>query len=83
LHQEGFKCLFIFLFLAANIFLFVYTAVDYASKDEVMDSVGASLPISRAAAAALKLDTGLILLLMCRNLITLYFLLHFFFHSSS
>ena len=65
---------FVFIFVLLHGLVFAFAAVNYALKDSLQgarDALGATYVIARAAALVLHVDVALVLLPVCRTLISL------------
>lgn len=72
--NEGWRRLFVFTFMLAHAMIFSFGVVHYGLKDNLTQSreqFGNTFVIARAAALVLHFDVALILLPVCRNLISL------------
>ncbi|OJD38077.1 nadph oxidase [Diplodia corticola] len=72
--NEGWRRLFVFAFMLSHAMIFSFGMVHYGLKDNMTqsrDQFGATFVIARAAALVLHFDVALILLPVCRNLISL------------
>lgn len=72
--NEGPKVIFTLLWTAANCVLFFESFFKYLRADNYSDIRGIleySLPVARGSAAVLNFNCGIILITVCRNLITL------------
>ncbi|KAL0260022.1 hypothetical protein SLS55_005766 [Diplodia seriata] len=72
--NEGWRRLFVFAFMLSHAMIFSFGMVHYGLKDNMTQSreqFGATFVIARAAALVLHFDVALILLPVCRNLISL------------
>ncbi|KAK0637687.1 Respiratory burst oxidase-like protein B [Lasiodiplodia hormozganensis] len=72
--NEGWRRLFVFTFMLAHAMIFSFGVVHYGLKDNLTQSreqFGNTFVIARSAALVLHFDVALILLPVCRNLISL------------
>ncbi|KAF2011729.1 hypothetical protein BU24DRAFT_287934 [Aaosphaeria arxii CBS 175.79] len=72
--NEGYRRLFVFVFLILHIMVFVFGMMHYGFKDNSNNArrdFGLTFPIARSAALTLHVDVALILFPVCRNLISM------------
>ncbi|XP_038076920.1 NADPH oxidase 1-like [Patiria miniata] len=73
--NEGVKWMLVFLWLLANLVTWLASYLTYANSDEffyMRHLMGASLPVARASATCLNLNSMMILLPVCRNIISFF-----------
>jgi len=73
-YSKGPKYVFLLIWLFFNVFLFSYDYYNFDTKAKfsyLRDIIGAGLPFARASAACLNLNCALIILCVCRNLLSL------------
>ncbi|KAK2753830.1 hypothetical protein FQN55_000194 [Onygenales sp. PD_40] len=72
--NEGWRKLFVLVFMAAHFMIFAFGFLNYQLKDNLMgarETFGLTFAIARAAALVLHFDIALILFPVCRTLISL------------
>ncbi|KAF2751829.1 hypothetical protein M011DRAFT_394486 [Sporormia fimetaria CBS 119925] len=72
--NEGYRRLFVFVFLVLHIMVFVFGMVHYGFTERSVgprENFGLTFPIARSAALVLHVDIALILFPVCRNLISM------------
>ncbi|KAF2685680.1 hypothetical protein K458DRAFT_15997 [Lentithecium fluviatile CBS 122367] len=72
--NEGYRRLFVFVFLLLHIFVFSFGMAHYGFKDNaigVRAIFGFTFPIARSAALTLHVDVAFIMFPVCRNLISM------------
>ncbi|XP_033635481.1 cytochrome b-245 heavy chain-like [Asterias rubens] len=73
--NEGVKWILLVVWFLANILAWVVSYITYANSDEfyyMRHLMGASLPVARASATCLNLNSMMILLPVCRNIISFF-----------
>ncbi|TGZ85063.1 hypothetical protein EX30DRAFT_302109 [Ascodesmis nigricans] len=71
--NEGYRRIFIALFILLHLLVFGFGFMHYSLKDNLVgprEIFGITLPIARASALTLHVDVAMILLPVCRNLIS-------------
>jgi respiratory burst oxidase len=68
--SEKVALVWIFLYLAANIAAFTYKGIKYANSDEATQVFGNCIVVARGSAQCLNLNCCLIMLPICRHLLT-------------
>ncbi|RDA82698.1 hypothetical protein CP532_3921 [Ophiocordyceps camponoti-leonardi (nom. inval.)] len=72
--NEGYRRIFVFVFMLAHALIFAFASVHYALKDSLQqarDLFGVTYIIARASAVVLHVDVGIVLFPVCRTLISL------------
>ncbi|KAH0609316.1 uncharacterized protein H6S33_012802 [Morchella sextelata] len=72
--NEGYRRIFVGLFILLHMLVFGFGFIHYTLKDTLVGArevFGITLPIARASALVLHVDVALILLPVCRNLISM------------
>ncbi|KAM0525666.1 hypothetical protein ACHAPE_000377 [Trichoderma viride] len=72
--NEGYRRVFVFVFILAHALIFAFACVHYGLKDSLANArsiFGFTFVIARASALVLHVDVGIILLPVCRTLISL------------
>lgn len=72
--NEGYRRVFVFVFMLTHALIFSFASVHYALKDSLQsarDIFGFTFVIARASALVLHIDVGIILFPVCRTLISL------------
>ncbi|KAF7562379.1 hypothetical protein G7046_g1739 [Stylonectria norvegica] len=72
--NEGYRRVFVFVFMLAHMLIFGFACVHYAMKDSLQssrDTFGFTFIIARSAALVLHVDVGIIMFPVCRTLISL------------
>ncbi|KAG8405765.1 hypothetical protein J3458_021699 [Metarhizium acridum] len=72
--NEGYRRVFVFVFMVTHALIFAFASVHYAMKDSLQgarDIFGFTFVIARASAVVLHVDVGIILFPVCRTLISL------------
>ncbi|KAI0218114.1 hypothetical protein L0F63_006714 [Massospora cicadina] len=71
--DEGQKFVFIALWVASQLLMFLIGFIKYSYDDNLSQArttLGITFPIARASAVAIHVDTGIVMLPMCRNTIS-------------
>lgn len=71
--NEGERRIFVFVLMTLHLMIFTFAMINYVLKDDLTmarSSLGITYPIARSAALVLHFDVILILLPVCRNLIS-------------
>ncbi|KAL1884163.1 hypothetical protein VTK73DRAFT_6832 [Phialemonium thermophilum] len=72
--NEGYRRIFVFVFILLHAAVFAFASVNFAVKDNLQiarDTFGPTFIIARSAALVLHLDVALVLFPVCRTLISL------------
>ncbi|GAO14938.1 hypothetical protein UVI_02007760 [Ustilaginoidea virens] len=72
--NEGYKRVFVLVFVVAHALIFSFACVNYALKDSLQgarDTFGFTYTVARASALVLHVDVSIILFPVCRTLISL------------